>query len=275
MLAEIIRPEGITLKQWFEEFTRSYSHPWASIGQQWLIQWGYDFSILKDDKLAREEASYRPFFNDKNKQPDLKSSIKITEDIWNQSELGTNNSFNIDLYLLRRSLHIYKKNVPINNTDFKRNLKRTISQLGFISEREKALYSFLKKIPSERNDPMILVEADKRKKITNHHYHLQLLSRAALLLRIATGAANFLLQKTGVDRNNIEFWWKSIGENRGLWDRNSSDPLIDMWTDVQFALDKIKNSATPTSYAEWRSKFPETILTLSGCERIGLSRLCL
>ena len=276
LLAEIIRPEGLTLKQWFEEFTRSYTHPWINIGQQWLNQWGYDFTVLENDKLAREDASYRPFFNNKNNRPDLQAGIRLLEDIWNQSESGgSNHSFGVDIYLLRRSLHSYKITAGINSVDFRKNLKRTITQLGFIGAKNKALYDFLKKVPSPKNDPMVLTEADKEEKITNHRYHLQLLSRATLLLRIATGASNRLMQKSGVSKTHIEFWWKTIGESRGLWDASAADPLVDMWTDVQDALTKIKTSASPSSYAQWRINFPDVILALSGCERIGLSRICL
>jgi len=166
-------------------------------------------------------------------------------------------------------------NAGINNADFRNNLKRTITQLGFVGAKNKILYEFLKKVPSARNDPMILTEADKKEKITDRHYHLQLLSRATLLLRIATGASNRLMQKSGVDKTHIDFWWKTIGESRGLWDASATDPLIDMWTDIRDALDKIKSSPSPSSYAQWRTNFPDAILALSGCERIGLSRICL
>jgi hypothetical protein len=107
-------------------------------------------------------------------------------------------------------------------------------------------------------------------------HHIQVIARATLLLRVATGACALLLREVGFDRSELRFWWKSLGEERGLWEPdNLPDEFVDLWSDVDASLDDIHpwiagtDQATP-SLARWRRECSYAVSVLGECERIAL-----
>ena len=54
------------------------------------------------------------------------------------------------------------------------------------------------------------------------------MSRAALLLRLATSSAQQMLRDADVTNTDLAFWWKTFGTERGMWP--SDAPLSDLQT---------------------------------------------
>ncbi len=272
LLGEIIRPMGISLNEWFNRIQSG--SPMAWIGQNWLNQWGYDLSLLAKDQDARNEASYRPQGFNLKKINNLPKNIALIENFWRMFTPTKNHSFQLDIFLLRRSLREYykglgKSRLPIND------IRAVLSNLAFTNVEQQNLLPLLMANPNS-NDPMLLTESKppKGSSFYDTGYHIQMICRAALLLRIATGASTKLFEETLIDKDDIEFWWRTIGENHGLWQPTQTDPLLSMWTDVEAALSNINPTVLHNS-SDWRTRHSADIITLSGCERIGFAGICI
>jgi len=79
---------------------------------------------------------------------------------------------------------------------------------------------------AEPDDPTILSEAELTDQIDGPRQHLQMISRAALLLRVATAANSRLMKEAHVSSADLEFWWSALGEERGLWLTEASRLLL-------------------------------------------------
>ena len=115
---------------------------------------------------------------------------------------------------------------------------------------------------ADTDDPMPLKEANKQSQIDSPRCHLQILSRAALLLFVATAAVRGLLTNAAYTPGSLSFWWNSIGEDRGLWNAGGSpaDPL-DLWADILVAL---------TDSSEWRARNPPGSVSLRDWRRADM-----
>jgi hypothetical protein len=273
LFGEIIRPRGIFMKDWFAQISTT---PLGWIAQDWFKQWGYDLKRFELDQDARNQASYRPnaltngssFRN----ASQMKRSLDIVENIWQMCSPNGKGALLIDLYLLRCSWEKYARQVrrPLNN----QGVRRIIGASG-ITEPDLTVLARVMMRTSHRTDPLILIEARKKGKFTDPDYHIQMLSRAVLLLRLGTGAANKMIENAHISQGDIEFWWRSLGENRGLWEATQADPISDMWIEIDAALQSMNDNASSiTNHYRWRSDYAADILALSGCERIGLSQFC-
>ena len=56
ILFQVIKPGGIPLRDWLDQFSAGSDF----IASEWLQQWGLDLSRLTQDRDARNLASYRP-----------------------------------------------------------------------------------------------------------------------------------------------------------------------------------------------------------------------
>jgi transposase-like protein len=126
-----------------------------------------------------------------------------------------------------------------------------------------------------RSDPDILKLARKTDPPTAQSHHLQVLSRAALLLRIGSGSCSLLFQNGGTSLSQLRFWWSNLGESRGCWERASSPQNVtDLWADIQDALDQLRAKQADlgrrSSLMRWRQQSLNEIAVLGECERIGL-----
>jgi hypothetical protein len=127
----------------------------------------------------------------------------------------------------------------------------------------------------ERKDPAPVNLARKADPPSSPDHHLQVMSRAALLLRIASGACLLLLRTGGASWRSLNFWWSQLGEARGLWEPNDAPANPDdLWADIQQALEDIEvlsaNLGPKMGFRERRRALPREIGLLGECERIAL-----
>lgn len=274
LIEKIVRPNGIPLSEWFAQIS-STSPGW--LAQNWLEHWGYDLRRFKKDQSARNQASYRPTglsqTLDYRNSTVTKESLEIVGSIWRMCLPDGRGGLSVDLHLLRASWDQHSK--ATGKYPKRADRIGVLKNFGSSETELKALVDFFDRSASAE-DPMILVEARKKGQPEDHNYHLQMLSRATLLLRIATGATSVLLEETRTPKGDIKFWRDYVGENHGLWEPGAVDPIADMWAEVEEALRNIEEHAESTgNYYQWRSTLAKDIITLGGCERIGLSQLCL
>lgn len=164
-----------------------------------------------------------------------------------------------------------------NRKDFSKRITETLHILGFGPQKTAQLRAFMTR--SAATDPQVIQDANEWTNASHPRQHLQVIARASLLLRVATGAAAKLLQNTPYDPSDLTFWWEGLGENRGLWASTDGPPSFgDLWTDISEALKDWEtwrggNQGRNYSFAQWHEEEPNVILKLSECERILLCAL--
>lgn len=270
----VISPQGTPIRDWFSAISTTRL---SWIAQDWLVQWGYDLTLIGNDQIARNEASYRPsgLTNDlafRNVRQ-ITESLGIVESIWRMCSLDARGGLTIDLFLLRRSWERYAKQNKTRMT--KKSVVKKLTTFG-ISGSELIILTDLFTRKSQPKDPVILEMASTKGNILDTDYHLQMMSRATLLLRLATGVSAEMIRQANIAKQDLQFWWESVGENHGLWQAGENDPMMAMWSEVDAALQKM-TTASPgiVCHYDWRTDLAEEMLALSGCERIGLSQFCI
>jgi hypothetical protein len=103
-----------------------------------------------------------------------------------------------------------------------------------------------------------------------------IISRATLLLRLASGSTAFLIQEAGIAADSLSFWWETLGQGRGLWDGpRKAEDLMDLWSDIEMILvdvDRFETSSNSVDQTFFRigSELGHTLATLSSCERVAI-----
>ena len=94
-----------------------------------------------------------------------------------------------------------------------------------------------------------------------------------MLLRLATGASAGLLSDAGIGRERLEFWIQAVGTGRGIWQPKAPpEDLVDLWADVEAALEQIEDSTkgTQPNAEEIWVRESRGMAILGECERVAL-----
>lgn len=108
--------------------------------------------------------------------------------------------------------------------------------------------------------------------------HLQIIARASLLLRLATGSSKKLISDAGRNFDDIHFWWNKIATNAGIWDNSTaytSSTLNDLWLDIDdYVLQELDGKKCDNTVSLHTIKndneLSKSLHLLSECERIML-----
>jgi hypothetical protein len=278
----LIRTEGRTLDNWF--FPHGGATALAPQSRDWFMQWGMDLGLASKDRKARNESSYRPDGVPITWQASAEDCLEFIRDMWSVLEPSSNSSFEqIDRHILRLSLERYFKGttskVPSPNSKaFVKIVNTTVNAQGLGISASKRLKRFLlRKIDSK--DPLIIsysTIAPGRPKTDA----FAVLSRAVLLLRVATGSAHDILRRSGFAADILSFWWERLGEARGLWPTGSPpNTLGDLWADIEESFREldavaINEPAALQSIYSLAFRMDGRLNVLSSHERVGLWGLC-
>ena len=237
---DTIRPNGTTLAEWVSQFGGSAQF----VPSNWLEQWGLDLARLKADRNARNVASYRPASLSGASPMGIERSIAAVDKLWAMCEPGAGGGFPIlDQHLLRQVLvQLFERggkglHVTKGKAKFEQSVDRMLDSLVVGQVREET-GKFLK-FEIEPDASSLLSDASG-KVVPNHVDHSkQVLARATLLLRLATGSMSDLLKKSSSDfESELEFWWNEEAVRRRLWSQGvAPDSFADLWEDVKIALD--------------------------------------
>lgn len=278
LFTKIVRPAGRSLDDWFQWVGGGATL--AAQAQGWFLQWGMDLSLVTKDRDARNESSYRPDGIPSAWALSPEGALDFVTDLWTALEPSTPSSFeHIDRHILRLALEAYFKGTwnkrPSNgDPDF----EGFMSFQGLSTPAEKWWRDFLLRTTSPTN-PAIF-DYSKCPLGASGGDHFSLISRAVLLLRVATGSAQDLLQEAGVNSETLSFWWQAIGEARGLWPSETPpEDLSDLWADVREALSDVEAfgsaaAASPQSINDLGSYIGGSLRALCSHERVGLWGLC-
>ena len=280
LLATVIEPGGMPLVEWLDAFQGARS-TWQPIGTEWLETWGLDLRRLSDDRDARNEASYRPTRVNARAFLDVFDSSSFMRSLWAICEPSTPSRFGLlDRHLLRLSLEqafeaVTGKKAKDDPSGFRGRVATMLYRVAPSGLPTDEWRRFLTR-DVQAEDSVLTTEARGTVAVRDPRHHIQVMARAVLLLRVATGACALLLREASFGRSELEFWWKNLGEERGLWEPGDEpDELLNLWADVDMALSdmhqwEISNSGTNASYARWHREQLYAISVLGECERIAL-----
>ena len=281
LFAELIRPDGKTLTDWFRPLGGVYAL--EAQARNWFLQWGMDLNTAIEDRNARNESSYRPdgIPNSWSIAPD--SAFEFIHALWDILEPRPNSSFQeIDRYLLRMALERHHESITgrkakATDPTFLTLVRNVVDPL-YADETATRWIDFLLRRTAPQ-DPAIFAKSGLKpgKQATDH---LAVISRAVLLLRMATGSAENLLEEAGIVSADLSFWWEAIGETRGLWSAGSPPAQRgDLWRDIEDTLGDLaaiiaRTPNTLQSLNSLRSDMAGYLDVLCTHERVGLWGLC-
>ena len=283
LVTSVIQPGGHPMSNWFNSSnTRSiYLLPSA---QKWLSEWGLDLRRMNRDRGARNASSYGPSaIHNWQILPGV-AAVETVISLWRLFGPAPSSRFNeVDRLFLRRVLRTIfdgrtsrRMGSRAWNSDFCDFVDdfldaQTNSQ---IDEREQPPWKLFLTDPQGGNG-FPLESANGQSAINASQFPVESLSRAALLLRIATGSCGLHLNDIGIRWDSLEFWLNDIGVRRGFWERGvyPVDPT-DLWTDIDEALE-VLNDAQQSGNIQGESPlgtnspFISSLTRLEECERVG------
>lgn len=229
-----IRETGLTS-------TTSYS---TAVVNDWLKRWSIDIH-LKQDQNLRNEMSYRPHYL--RHSVDIEVAVGKIIQIWELLEPTENNRFPLlDRHLLRMTFEeLYKKSKgkkPVGEP-YEIFLTNVFSRIG--EDTTQPLFKFLLR-QRDPNDAIIFEEARKEVNVdVNKKGPLPIICRALLMLRLSTGAANYLIEKSNVNVKDLKFWWEELAFQNGFTNANPSGiDAIDLFVDIRDSISDITNGGT-------------------------------
>lgn len=278
VLGELFRPQSIAIDEWVTAMTGGSA--WQPVASKWLQSWGLDLSLFESDRSARNESSYRPTRLAGRRSLDVPATVAFLRDLWLAFEPTASTFAQLDLHLLRKSLESVFEGIHDSPPrkmpeEWQEAVDRVLDANTEEGALRDALRAFLLRTDGSR-DISLLRHAARGGTPNQPDHHLRVMSRAALLLRVASGCCARLFFKAGVTAADINFWWELFGDDRGLWvPRSAPTPLTTLWADIEAALDDIDDitsadASTTASFRQFLDACALQIVVLSSCERIGL-----
>jgi len=275
LVQHVLSPSGIPLATWLNNFGSGINA--AIIGNEWLTTWGLDLRIMSHDHEGRNEVSYRPnYLLYQPPIPVLETSTYIQQ-FWELLQPIGGSRFEImDRFLLNLSLRkiytaITGQNPEENIQNFQNrltNMLNSVNPQGL--PRDLWIDYFLNNNSSE-----IISSAFDLPNVTfSNRHHLSVISRATLLLRIATGSIANMFSQSSITKEDISFWWENYCIDYGFSLLQGSDSnLEDLWSDIEIALGQLTlwNHSDHTNqiitYHQWGQECATQIKVLEECER--------
>jgi len=104
--------------------------------------------------------------------------------------------------------------------------------------------------------------------------HMEMLARALMLLRMATGACRQVRLNAGLDKENLRFWWHQLGVELAMWNESGEpDQIQDLWMDVKEAITELDTwlaGRDMPQIRELRVAHPSALGVVDETERVAL-----
>lgn len=281
VVSESITPFGISLENWFSALPATYTL--QPLARSWIKNWGVDLRRLADpergDRHARNEASYRPTALFSNARISARDALRTAGRFWEMCEpVGSSKFEKLDRRLLRYSAKAFfngRNQTPAstNNQDFRTFVTGLVDAQSLGSDRYR--YEITEYLMSPEDGGVEdVVEIAKASISHPEHAQLGVLSRAFLLLRLASGAVDTTLRKAGVQESDLRFWKNDLMSDRGLCDPEYvPEEMGDLWKDVDDGLVEIRDRLRDGQDLDlWtmRSEFETALFKLAGFDAVPL-----
>lgn len=278
LFAQIIRPYGISLEDWHVPLGGASAL--APHAKSWFKQWGMDLRVFNDDHAARNISSYQPDGIPRIWNVDGQSVINFVRALWEALEPSPTCRFEeIDQQILRISLEArfkarYDTAASKSTKKFEKFVKPVIECQGLSDTANAEWLKFMTRKLNPK-DLDILVHSQRAPDDMSFSA-FAVMSRGALLLRVASGSTSRLFREANHSIESFKFWWQQFGVDRGLWEgkANSTD-LQDLYTDIRDSLAEVEdfqrnNSKANQTVFRLVGDIPKAVVTLGSCERVAL-----
>lgn len=282
VFAELVQPDGHSLELWYQ--SQGGARVLAPQAKDWFMQWGMDLRLTTKDRDARNESSYRPDGVPITWEADAAACLEFVRDTWRLLEPSTISNFDqIDRHILRLSIERYFRGLTgkwiiSDDPDFGILVDRILSGMSLPSSAVLRIKEFLCR-QIWPTDPLVFSYSTVEPRNVGSDA-LAVISRALLLLRLATGSAHRLLENTGINADVLAFWWNKLGESRGIWPPGAPpSDLHDLWADVEDSLNVIAELEEDRpellgSFSSIASSLAPQLTVLASYERVGIWALC-
>jgi hypothetical protein len=281
LVLDVVVAGGQRLRAWVDLFSSTGTVA-TILARNWLKQWGLDLLRMTEDRNSRNVASYRPTAFTSPRPDVVEDSVDFVRQLWLMCEPTLSSKFRwLDVYLLRSSLcalfgstHSFTHRDPTGRNLYKMAVDSTIAGLSPQDWTPKQWRAFLTERKLRRL-PRILKEASGTLEPADRGHEKQVISRATLLLRIATGACEQMLKSVpAFTPSQLDFWRVAVGEDRCLWAPGIAPSTPDLWTDIQVALNDLEvwrtGNASNRCYASLWTDQAAPAIAMGSCERICL-----
>ena len=249
IVGRIVRPLGIALSDWLSHIPGGVA--WQPVASQWLRDLGMDIEALSKDRAARNESSYRPMALRRRNRPRVRDASQIVGfviDTWRTLEPSAVPFASVDRQFLRISLErafsrATRQDPLANPGKYSATVDSIIAAQSISAQQANSLREFLKR-EADPYDASTLALATGSSQPSDPLYHFNLLSRASLMLRMATGASTRMLHDAGIRPEEYAFWWSRIGLDAGLWPE-APDPqhVMEYWVEIDESLQVLEEWA--------------------------------
>lgn len=233
----------------------------------WMHDWGMDLASLAADQDRRNESTYRPTEMEPVEQCALSTTLRFIETFWELFDPSQLTRFAaLDEHLVRFALEtvLSRPNQGITLADY----SSIMSSMGLTPTTYPRIQEVLTRSGGFAKDSAIFDYAKVKPVHDDTTLHLSMISRAALLSRLAIGSVVDFVTSAGVPRTELDFWLDEFALNSGLWTSRPPD-LQDLWFDVETALTNLSGASTTMSQQIWSATHAQDILVLGEFERVA------
>ena len=253
LFSKIVKPYGRDLNDWLTPLGGgSVVAPQA---REWFRQWGMDLKMLPEDRDARNESSYQPDGIPDVWRTNAVAALNFARDLWLALEPSAISRFEgIDRQILRMALSgVFRgrtgKSVVEEPDQFRTFVEPVIDNQGFRPDVRQQWLDFITREISPEDASLFAFSRESSETRTNSD--LAIISRAALLLRFASGSSGQLLAAAGLSTEDTKFWWGEFGQGRGFWEGNKQgDELLDLWANIAASLQEVEEFHARTAEAD-------------------------
>jgi hypothetical protein len=239
-----------------------------------------DLRIFEDDHRARNISSYQPDGLPKFWSIDAHDAINFVKSLWEALEPSSFGRFDaIDSHLLRITLEGYffsqkAKKAEKARAQFKAFVQPVIAHQGLSEDITSQWFKFMCREVSPKDSDIFRYSQKLPDDMAFSAFAV--MSRAALLLRAASGSTARIFQAADHSIDSFKFWWEKFGLAKGLWegDKDASE-LQDLWIDIRDSLTDIdafqaKHSKVKQTYFRLGEDVAKAMVSLGSCERVAL-----
>jgi hypothetical protein len=275
LLGKVLRPGGANLDEWIQYMPSSGIHP---VVAQLLDDISFDLKTFATDRERRNAASYNPS-RIEPKDLDTISTCELIAESWLVLQPDTLGGFpEIDQALIGHILidsyaslnQILDQNGNATGQVDWTNWSTWFPSTVPVQVTGSPLYNEMLSTPPKtpRNAMMGHLFTVGPPGAPPKDFISQMVARAIVLLRIATGSCLMLLTDSGVGRTAIEPWVNSLALSRGIWSSNDvPGNRIDLWQDCFDAQQLLSSSKHQESFQLFKSLGSDAIV-LGQAERI-------
>ena len=275
--AEVIRPHNRTLEDWL--YPVGGGAAVLPQAQSWFKQWGMDLSVIADDRESRNVRSYRPSGLPAPWTVKADDAIGFVTDLWAVLEPSSSSFEALDRHILRLSVASLfrgrKRGQPVStNPRFLAYVQSVVANQDLSEAVSSQWKKFLTR-ESDRLDPAVIRFSTYPSQDSAFNA-FGVISRATLLLRMATGMTHKLFETAGVANESLDFWRSDVGLSRGFWDGTAKpEAMTDLWSDIAAATTEAEpflEQLTPEqrNFRVLSAGFGQILLPFGGCERVAL-----